>query len=177
MFTRRPSPALVVALVALFVALGGVSYAATALPRNSVGPLQIRANAVSSAKVQNHSLRAADFKADQLPKGARGPAGPAGAAGPAGPAGPAGAAGVSGLQVVNGGTASGTGNHTSTATCPTGKKAIGGGWTTDSVSFTLSIVDANVTSDGNSFTVITQYGSTTDSWTLTAQVVCATIAA
>src|SRR5262245_46661639 len=84
----RPSPALVVACIALAVALGGTSVAAVKVlaPRNSVG----------SAQVINKSLLPIDFKTP--PKGPRGPAGPAGpagsagAAGPAGPAGPAGAA-------------------------------------------------------------------------------------
>ena len=88
----RPSPALVVACVALAFALGGVSYAATVLPRNSVGTLQLKANSVNSSKVANGSLLRADFKAGQVPSGPAGPAGPAGAAGPAGPAGAAGAA-------------------------------------------------------------------------------------
>jgi hypothetical protein len=47
---RRPSAALVVACLALAVALSGVSYAATTLPRNSVGPKQLKANAVSGPK-------------------------------------------------------------------------------------------------------------------------------
>ena len=44
-----PSPAMAVAVCALFVALGGASYALT-LPRNSVGPRQLRARAVTSTK-------------------------------------------------------------------------------------------------------------------------------
>ena len=36
----KPSPAMAVALLALFVSLAGVSYAATSLPRNSVGTAQ-----------------------------------------------------------------------------------------------------------------------------------------
>lgn len=92
----RPSPALVIACAALAIALGGVGYAATVLPRNSVGPLQLKANSVNSSKVLNGSLLRADFRAGSIPKGARGPAGPPGTAGPAGPAGPAGAAGPAG---------------------------------------------------------------------------------
>lgn len=100
---HRPSPAIVVACVALLIALGGVSYAATALPRNSVGTAQLRNNAVTSSKVRNHSLLRVDFKNGQVPRGARGPAGPAGptgatgaqgAKGPTGPAGPAGTANI-----------------------------------------------------------------------------------
>jgi hypothetical protein len=86
----------VIACAALAVALGGVSYAATALPRNSVGPLQLKANSVNSSKVLNGSLLRSDFRAGSIPKGARGPAGPPGPAGPAGPAGAAGAAGPAG---------------------------------------------------------------------------------
>ena len=50
-----------VAYLALFVALGGTSYASTSrlLPRNSVGTKQ----------VINHSLLKVDFKAGQLPRG------------------------------------------------------------------------------------------------------------
>jgi len=45
-----PSPAMAVALCALFVALGGASYALT-IPRNSVGPTQLRTHAVTSTKL------------------------------------------------------------------------------------------------------------------------------
>ena len=45
-----PSPAMAVALCALFVALGGASYALT-IPRNSVGPNQLRTHAVTSTKL------------------------------------------------------------------------------------------------------------------------------
>jgi hypothetical protein len=71
----------VVAFLALAVALGGTSYAAITLPRNSVGPKQLKANAVMSAKVKNGSLLKKDFKAGQLPAGAQGPAGAPGAKG------------------------------------------------------------------------------------------------
>lgn len=112
---HRPSPAMVVACLALLVALGGTSVAAVnQLARNSVGPAQlqfgavtspklrnlavtnpkIRNNAVTSAKVRNRSLLRADFAPGQLPAGPTGPQGPAGPAGPAGAAGPAGVIGA-----------------------------------------------------------------------------------
>ena len=81
--TIRITPGTVLAAIALFLALGGVSYAATTLPRNSVTTIQVR----------DHSLLAKDFARGQIPRGPVGPAGPAGPAGPVGPAGPAGAAG------------------------------------------------------------------------------------
>jgi hypothetical protein len=48
---RLASPPMVVACVALVVALGGVSYAAGVLPANSVGQKQLKARAVTPAKL------------------------------------------------------------------------------------------------------------------------------
>ncbi|HZG35112.1 MAG TPA: hypothetical protein VEY87_04630, partial [Gaiellaceae bacterium] len=62
---RRPSPALVVACVALLVALSGTGYAAVALPRNSVGTPQLKDGAVTSLKVRNGSLVLADVAAGE----------------------------------------------------------------------------------------------------------------
>ena len=80
----------VVATLALFVALGGSSYAAVVLSSNSVkskhiGKGQVKRpdigrNAVISAKVKNASLLAADFKAGQLPPGPKGDPGEPGLA-------------------------------------------------------------------------------------------------
>src|SRR3954470_1599348 len=73
----------VMATLAVFIALGGSSYAAFRLPRNSVGAAQIRAGAVRSSEVKNGSLRSADLSAGTR-RALRGAAGPAGAQGPAG---------------------------------------------------------------------------------------------
>jgi hypothetical protein len=94
----RPSPALVVACIALLVALTGTGVAAISqLPRASVGTAQLKRNAVTSQKINpnsvrtghvlNGSLLSEDFKAGQIPAG---PQGQQGAAGPQGPAGPQG---------------------------------------------------------------------------------------
>src|SRR5690242_20157178 len=48
---RRPSPALVLSIIALVVALGGTSYAAFSVPKNSVGTKQLK-----NASVTNHKL-------------------------------------------------------------------------------------------------------------------------
>ena len=69
MYTRRftPSPALVVALIALFVALGGTSYAAiTALPTNSVGTPQLKNSAVTGRKIKNGAITAAKISPSAL---------------------------------------------------------------------------------------------------------------
>jgi hypothetical protein len=90
---ERLSYANVTATLALFLALGGTSYALT-LPRNSVGSKQIRsravgtselnAGAVRSSAVRNRSLLLRDLSLGARTS-LRGATGPQGAAGPAGP--------------------------------------------------------------------------------------------
>lgn len=78
----------VTASLALFVALGGTSYAVTSLPRGSVGSAQLRTNAVTSSKVKDRALGVRDLS-PAARKTLRGSAGPGGAAGAQGPAGAA----------------------------------------------------------------------------------------
>ena len=59
---RRPSPALVIAVIALFVAMAGTGYAAFKLPNNSVGTKQLKKDAVTGAKVKKGSLDGSDIK-------------------------------------------------------------------------------------------------------------------
>lgn len=59
---RRPSPAMAVALTALFLALGGTSYAAFSLPKNSVGTKQLRKSAVTTSKIKNGAVTASKIK-------------------------------------------------------------------------------------------------------------------
>jgi hypothetical protein len=117
----RPSPALVVACIALFVALSGTGVATISqLARGSVGTPQlqngavttpkvrngavtapkIRNGAVTGAKVRNNSITSAHIRNRSLTRldfaPGQLPAGPTGPQGPAGPAGPAGAAGPAG---------------------------------------------------------------------------------
>jgi hypothetical protein len=56
LFRRRPTASMVISLIALFVALGGASYAAVSLPKNSVGTAQIRNNAVNYKKIATHTI-------------------------------------------------------------------------------------------------------------------------
>jgi hypothetical protein len=87
---RRPSAAMVVACLALFVSLAGTSFATVSqiIPRNAIGPAQLKDNSVTSEKVRDFSLRLWDFKRGQLPRGPVGRTGPQGPAGPAGGIGP-----------------------------------------------------------------------------------------
>jgi hypothetical protein len=70
----------VMSLIAVFIAFGGAGYAAIKLPKNSVGPKQIRNGAVNEAKL-SASAKAA-LKGSQGDQGAPGPQGPRGPAGP-----------------------------------------------------------------------------------------------
>ena len=55
---RRPSVPMVVSFVALFVALGGASYAATQLPANSVGSAQLQNGSVGNWKLKFNAVGA-----------------------------------------------------------------------------------------------------------------------
>ena len=82
----RLTYASVVATLALFVALGGSSYAVSKIGSaqikdNSIRGKDIRNNDLSSSDVENGSLLGADFKANQLPAGPRGVTGAPGSKG------------------------------------------------------------------------------------------------
>jgi hypothetical protein len=89
--TRRLSYSNVIASLALFVALGGASYAAVALPANSVGTKQLKKSAVSAAKLKRNAVSSAKVKDGSLERGdfasgtlLQGPQGPQGLQGPQG---------------------------------------------------------------------------------------------
>lgn len=134
---RHLTYANVAATLALFIALGGTSYAALKLPEGSVGNRQLRDDAVTSAKVKNGKLLAEDFKAGQLPRGRRGPQGVPGLRGIAGPQGGQGlqglpgrdgAPGVSGYGIRQASAIVGPNQlNDATAFCPTGQRVLGGG--------------------------------------------------
>jgi hypothetical protein len=156
---RRPSPAMLVACLALFVALSGGAYAATQLSANSVGSAQLRdssvtlkklsTNSVNASKVVRGSLLAKDFKAGQLPTGAvgsqgiQGLIGLTGLAGTTGSVGPTGATGSAGSQGPPG--ASGNGYDFTTATGSAGP-------TLSSAGTYFFVVEAVIDSGGSALT-------------------------
>ena len=119
---RRPSPALVVASLALFVSLADLGRGAVLqlLQPNSVGTVQLKNNAVTtgklrdgavtSAKVKDRTVRAVDLAPGLLPSG------------------------ISGYEIVSAqNTVSSAFVHNSLfLSCPPGKKVIGGGGATGS---------------------------------------------
>jgi hypothetical protein len=99
-----PSHGTIAAYLALFISLGGVSYAAATLPNNSVGSEQIvkdgvlkpdigpdavgtteiKPDGVRSGDVKDFTLRCEDFKPAEEACGVPGPRGPIGPPGPPG---------------------------------------------------------------------------------------------
>ena len=121
-----------IALLSLFIVLGGTSYAVAKgsivsreIKNGQVKRVDLGVNSVDSRKVRSGSLLANDFRAGQLPAGPRGLVGPSGPHGSAGPRGAQGARGPAGATNVVVRTA--TGNLTATVSCDPGERATGGG--------------------------------------------------
>jgi hypothetical protein len=159
-FLHLPSPAMVVAVAALTVALGGTSYAVITLPTNSVGTKQLRKSAVTSAKIKNGTIKATDLRAAlRSAIAAPGPVGPVGAAGPAGPAGPPGAAGGFDLsKIVNRAGAeivvpADSVDAEAVAVCAAGEKAISGGFVISSDPGTGFAWASTISDDGTAWIV------------------------
>lgn len=197
---RRLSFSNAISLVALFVALGGTSYAVATgsidsreIKNNSVRSGDVRNNSLRSRDVRNFSLLAKDFKAGQLPAG---PAGQAGLGGPAGARGPQGLRGLPGLdgddgddgftgiEVVPASSAfDSTSPKSATATCPAGKDPITG--STEIASNTIEPL-AEITdrrSGANAGDPLgdawigggAETSATAGNWLVNAEVVCAVI--
>src|SRR5215212_8100355 len=99
----KKAPATILSVTALVAAVLGASPVGEAaknvvLPNASVGTTQLKKNAVTSTKVKNGSLSAADFAPGTHEVGAQGPAGAIGPAGPKGDTGEPGVAGQAGAQ-------------------------------------------------------------------------------
>ena len=176
---------LVFSIAALVIAtlgstpLGKAAYDA-AVPRNSVGTLQLKRNAVTSSKlapntvrtgqVVDGSLLTADFKAGQIPQGPKGDKGDKGATG---------AVGISGYEVVvKTATAAGNTSTNVLATCPTGKKTLGGSAPVQGGPFTgvfFNTVISNVGGPSATYQVLAANSNAT-ARNLTVRAVCAKVA-
>jgi hypothetical protein len=193
MKVRIPSLAMIVAILALLLALSGTAVAGALitgaqiknntvasvdLTNNSIKSVDVRNNALTTLDVQNGSLRAVDFAAGELETGPAGPAGPAGPTGPAGPSGPQGAPGLAGLEIVFADSPSNSDFVRQVeASCPAGKKAVGGGahiWQAAG----LVALDESYPSNATTWRATAyEVNATALNWHLRAYVVCATVAA
>jgi len=155
--------------------LGRAAYDAV-VPRNSVGTLQLKRNAVTSSKLAPNTVRTGqvvdgsllvqDFKPGQIPQGPKGDKGDRGPAGPAG---------LSNYQIVTA-TASVPANTVLAsiqAQCPTGTRLLGGAQTAGlqlrGVSYATTIG-----TDDQLYSVIVDNSNTTPR-TVNIQAVCATV--
>jgi hypothetical protein len=172
-------------LVAVLCAtpIGEAAYDAV-VPNNSVGAQQlrkgavtnvkIRGDAVDSGKVKNRSLKAVDFAEGQLPAGA---AGAAGAAGEKGGKGDTGAPGVSGYEIVNSVSAfDSTETKSHSASCPAGKKVIGGGASVNPSSRAALIGSNPDGPNSRWYATAREVVATTFDWNLFVWAICANIA-
>ncbi|MGH3077975.1 MAG: hypothetical protein ACRDPZ_07295 [Gaiellaceae bacterium] len=180
---KLPSPAAVLASGALAVALGGTSVAAVAtVPRASVGTAELRNGAVTTAKikngnvtsadiadgsvssadVRNGTLRRVDFRPGQIPPGPTGPQGPSG---------------VSGREQVASETPlTSSSPKNLTATCPAGKKVLGGGVEISGAGRNRVTAAENKPSgdnawEGEAFEAVT----TQSSWKLVVHAICGNV--
>ena len=173
-----------VGYLALFVALGGTSFAAASLINGS----QIKPHTIAKNRLTNSAI--ASLKASRGgPKGPAGPTGPAGATGKAGVAGHMGAtghtgatgpAGVSGYQRVNvPGVSVPTGGAdvSALAECPAGKQAISGSYfttgSTDGAKIRTEASSYTIADDGNFGWSVTVANDGTADGTLHVSVICA----
>jgi hypothetical protein len=187
----------VISVMALFVALGGSSYAVVHLSKGQVKTKHIAKNAVTTKKVKDGSLLGKDFKAGELPAGQQGPAGPQGPQGDAGTQGLKGDTGAQGTPGQNGATnvvvrqGGGHGLNINlavnskvpfnvTASCLAGERATGGGFKM-SGNITAEDIKVDGPSQGNNATptawniegtMRTTSAASADSW-VHAYVVCA----
>ena len=176
---RRPSPALVVASLALLLSVGGSAYAAIAVAPGSVGTRQLKNGAVTSeklaggavtaSKVKPYSLLSQDFAPGQLPAG---PQGPAGATGPQGPA------GVSGYQVVTSTSpTTATSQKALAANCPAGQSVLGGGVSAETPSADTLATQQSYPNNNNTqwFGVANDLTANPSAWTLVVYAICANV--
>jgi hypothetical protein len=134
--SRRITPAGVLALIALVLALAGGAFAAKPgkkLPKDSVTSKQVVDGSLTGADVADGSLSPSDFSGSVAgPQGPAGPQvqrGPAGPQGELGPQGPMGSAGVVQLQRVQADRSIPANAGTSAeVACPAGKSPIAGGY-------------------------------------------------
>jgi hypothetical protein len=178
---RTFNPTTVIAVIALLFSLTGTAVAGALVTganvkNGSLTGLDVKNESLGSVDIRNGSIKPIDVKGGSFPTGPQGPQGPEGPQGPGGPQGPA---GLSNLQIV---TASSTNNSTAlkivSASCPAGKRVVGGGayvndpgWPND-----IGIVGSypNVTT----YTAVaTEQGVFLGNWRLAAKAICATVAA
>jgi hypothetical protein len=178
---RAFNPTTVIAVIALLFSLTGTAVAGALVTganvkNGSLTGLDVKNESLGSVDIRNGSIKPIDVKGGSFPAGPQGLQGPQGDQGLQGPQGPA---GLSNLQIVTASTVSNSATpKTVSASCPAGKRVVGGGsYVTDPAWPTqIGIVGSypNVTT----FTAAaTEHGAFLGNWRLTVKAICATVAA
>jgi hypothetical protein len=159
----RLSYANVVATLALVLVVGGgAAYAGSKLAKNSVGTKQLKNAAVTEEKIAG--------SAQEALKGNVGPQGPAGPQGIQGVQGPP---GLSGLTLLSDGSHVTAGGTTiNSPNCPTGKEAIGGGFSGDT---NIIVLSSNPAPDFTHWIVTAKYTGSSAFENGVSSVICATV--
>lgn len=192
---RRPSPAMVVAMIALLVALTGTGTAGTAARAFLTGA-DIVNNSLTGADVKNRSIGRADLNTSFLrtlrgprglpgapgAQGVQGIQGPKGDKGDKGDRGDRGATGVANLSYFfNGPITNPAGDLTAgSVACPAGQNVLGGGVFSSGPSNT-QFVNATYPSDGALAAGTTGWAAYVDNvsasnYTFTVYAICASVA-
>jgi len=164
---------------AAYNAIAPNSIGANELRNGAVTNAKLRGDAVTSGKVLNGSLKAIDFKAGQLPagaKGEKGDRGPKGDKGAKGDKGDKGDAGMSGYEIVRK-SVNVPPNTTTTAqaACSPGKKVLGGAANIQGVPANAGTIYTQTTLD-RFYDALYTNTSTTQTRQLNAIAICATVA-
>jgi hypothetical protein len=122
-----------IAYLALFVALGGTAYAATALPPGSVGTRQLKNGAVTNAKVRPHSLHRNAFARGVLERPVH--------------------TTVQSLAAAPSAEPSAGGPITINVPCPGGQRAVGGGWDLSQAGASANVSVSKPYADDDGWTV------------------------
>ena len=162
---KRPSPALIVSCIAVFLAFTGGAVAAT-----KIGGKQIKDSSITGKDIKNDSLTAKDI-AGQV----QGPRGPAGQRGPQGQAGSGGSGGATVSYQLAEGSVPDDGLEVLEALCPAGQVAVGGGFNvTPPVTVRLSGPSDGGGRAGGSWTVLFEVeGDPPEPIPVSAYAVCA----
>lgn len=174
---KRPSPATIISLVALTVALGGTATAArTLITSQDIAPGAVTSRHLAPGAVTGAKIAPGAVTTQKLSRGARtvqvaslpGPQGPAGAPGPAGPQGAAGGFDPNKLTAYEGPdvTVFPGDVEVAVADCPAGQRATGGGFFSS-----IGIAAASVPGTSSWGVIVTN--DTVISITINAYVVCA----
>ncbi|MGD9694721.1 MAG: hypothetical protein AB7V42_03555 [Thermoleophilia bacterium] len=180
----RPSPATIIATIALVAATTGVGYAA-----GTIGSAQIADNSIRSKDIRDGTIRRVDLSNATVRslRGAQGPAGPAGARGPqgapgapgqTGAQGPQGAPGISGYRRVEvfKTIPAGATSIVVSASCPEGTRIVGGGGLVQDSKFAITYNFPQSNDIWQMTAVLLPGQTTTGGFQGAAIAICATVA-